>query len=179
MRRSTSSTEDILKKSSSSGDPPLKLWRSLQTLGCSTIYFGSRTLSTRISERASFTASMRPLNRAGRLKSYVICFTDDGLEDAKALPKNVRNHLKKEILRRIGKDPIACSEELKPPIEKFRSCHIGDYRVVFYVAEDVRSVAIAGIGKHSKEAARDVYKKLESLVSQGKLAEKILKTLRG
>ena len=69
--------------------------------------------------------------------------------------------------------------ELRPPLEKYRSCHIGDYRVVFYLAEDVRSVAIAGIGKHSKEATKDVYKKLEGLVSQGKLAEKILATLRG
>ena len=113
------------------------------------------------------------------MKSYVIRFADEGLEDAKALPKNVRNHLKKEILKRIGKDPIGCSDELKPPLEKFRSCHIGDYRVVFYLAEDIRAIAIAGIGKHSKETAKDVYKKLENLVSQGKLAEKILATLRG
>jgi hypothetical protein len=40
-------------------------------------------------------------------------------------------------------------------------------------------VAIAGLGKHSKDVKKDVYKRLESLVSQGKLAEKILATLRG
>ncbi|MBI4473394.1 MAG: type II toxin-antitoxin system RelE/ParE family toxin [Acidobacteria bacterium] len=112
------------------------------------------------------------------MKPYSIRFTDEGLQDVKELPKNVRNHLKKKILERIGKDPNGCSDELKPPLEKFRSCHLGDYRVVFYVAEDIRSVAIAGIGKHSKETAKDVYKKLESLISQGKLAEKILATLR-
>lgn len=113
------------------------------------------------------------------MKSYLIRFTDEGLQDVKALPKNVRNHMKKEILERIGKDPKGCSDELKPPLEKYRSCHIGDYRIVFYLAEDIRSVAIAGIGKHSKESSQDVYKKLESLVGQGKLAEKILATLRG
>jgi mRNA-degrading endonuclease RelE of RelBE toxin-antitoxin system len=113
------------------------------------------------------------------LTPYVIRFTDEGLQDVKALPRNARNHLKKQILERIGKDPAGCSDELKPPLEKYRSCHIGDYRVVFYLAEDIRSVAIAGIGKHSKDAAKDVYKKLESLASQGKLAEKILTTLRG
>ena len=110
---------------------------------------------------------------------YVICFTDEGLKDVKALPKNVRSHLKKEILKRIGKDPRGCSYELKPPLEKYRSCHIADYRVVFYLAEDIRSVAIAGIGKHSKNVSKDVYKKLESLINQGKLAERILATLRG
>ncbi len=113
------------------------------------------------------------------MQPYVIRFTDEGLQDVKALPKNVRNHLKKEILERMGKEPLGCSVELKAPLEKYRSCHIGDYRVVFHLADDIRSVAIAGVGKHSKEASKDVYKKLESLVSQGKLAEKILATLRG
>ena len=113
------------------------------------------------------------------MKPYFIRFTDEGLQDVKALPRNVQNHLKKEILKRIGKDPTGCSLELKPPLEKYSSCHIGDYRVVFYLAEDIRSVAIAGIGKHSKDAKKDVYKKLEGLVRQGKLAEKILATLRG
>src|SRR5881396_415907 len=50
--------------------------------------------------------------------------------------KNVRSHLKKEILKRIGRDPHGS------PLEKYRSCHIADYRVVFYLAEDIRSVAI-------------------------------------
>ena len=113
------------------------------------------------------------------MQSYVIRFTDEGLDDVKALPKNNRNHLRKAILERLARDPISCSDELKPPLEKYRSCHIGDYRVIFYVAEDIRSLAIAGIGKHSRDAAQDVYKKLESLVSQGKLAAKILATLRG
>ena len=72
------------------------------------------------------------------MKPYVIRFTDEGLEDAKALPRSVRNHLKKEILEQIGKDPAACSDELKPPLEKYRSCHIGDYRLVLYLAEDIR-----------------------------------------
>jgi mRNA-degrading endonuclease RelE of RelBE toxin-antitoxin system len=113
------------------------------------------------------------------LPPYVIRFTDEGLEDVKALPKSVRNYLKKEIQSRIGNDPIRYSYELNPPLEKYRSCHIGDYRVGFYLAEDIRSAAIAGIGKHSKDRAKDIYKKLESLVDQGKLAEKILATLRG
>src|SRR5205823_3860556 len=101
------------------------------------------------------------------------------MQDVKALPKNIRNHLKKEILERIGKNPTGCSDALKAPLETYRSCHIRDYRVVFYLAEDIRSVAIAGVGKHSKQTAKDVYKKLESLVRQGQLAEQILAALRG
>src|SRR5207244_9509037 len=49
------------------------------------------------------------------------------------------------------------------------SSDIADYRVGFYLAEEIRSVAIAGTGKHSKDASKDVYKKLESLMNQGSL----------
>jgi len=113
------------------------------------------------------------------LKPYLVRFTVEGLEDVKGLPRNARNRLKKEIPERIGQDPNGCSDPLRPPLEKYRSCHIGEYRVVFYVADDIRSVAIAGIGKHSKQASKDIYKRLETVVSQGKLAEKILAALRG
>src|SRR5712692_1339469 len=127
----------------------------------SIIFFGLPARLIGISGRVSSILSKTLLNNCAQLMSYVIRFTDEGLKDVKALPKNVRSHLKREILKRIGKDPRGCSYELKPPLEKYRSCHIADYRVVFYLAEDIRSVAIAGIGKHSKDVSKDVYKKLE------------------
>ena len=108
---------------------------------------------------------------------YVIKFGEHGRADYKGLPKNVRNYLKKHLPELIGKDPIHCSDALRPPLEMFRSCHIEGYRVVFYVAEDRRAVAIAGIGKHDKK--NDIYEKLERLATKGQLAKKILSVLKG
>ena len=113
------------------------------------------------------------------MSKYSIFFTAEGLQDAKSLPKNVKNSLKKEIPERLTRDPIGNSLPLNPPLELYRSCHIGEYRVLIYLAEDIRAIAIAGIGKHSEEAKKDVYKKLETLVTRGQLVEKILATLRG
>lgn len=110
---------------------------------------------------------------------YEIRLTDDGLADVKALRKNVKNHLGKEIKRLLTKDPNGNSLPLDPPLDKYRSCHIGDYRVIFYVADDLPAIAIAGVGKHSQEANKDIYKKLEAISASGQLAEKILATLRG
>ena len=78
----------------------------------------------------------------------------------------------------MSKDPLSNSFPLNPPLEKFRSCHIGEYRVLFHVAEDIHALAIAGIGKHSVNPDLDVYKKLEKLVQHGALAERLLAVLR-
>ena len=110
---------------------------------------------------------------------YVIKFTDDGLQDVRTLPKNVKNFMKKEVPARLSKDPLNNSLALNPPLQKFRSCHIGEYRVVFRLAEDIHALAIAGVGKHSANPELDVYRKLEKLVQQGKLAERLLGVLRG
>jgi mRNA-degrading endonuclease RelE of RelBE toxin-antitoxin system len=110
---------------------------------------------------------------------YQIRLTKDGLADAKALPKNAKNFLGKEIKRLLTKDPIGCSDPLDPPLEKYRSCYIGDYRVVFHVDNDLPAIAIAGIGKHSRNGKADIYKKLEAIAINGQLAQRILATLKG
>jgi hypothetical protein len=43
----------------------------------------------------------------------------------------------------------------------------------------LNAVAIAAIAKHDEEAQKDVYKKLELIVSQGKMAERAISALRG
>jgi mRNA-degrading endonuclease RelE of RelBE toxin-antitoxin system len=113
------------------------------------------------------------------LSKYSLKFHETGRSDYKALPRNVKNQLKKQIPELLGKDPIACSVLLRPPLQMFRSCHIGNYRVIFYLAEDILAIAIVGIGKHSDDAKKDIYRKLEHLVTKGQLAQKVLDVLKG
>jgi mRNA-degrading endonuclease RelE of RelBE toxin-antitoxin system len=110
---------------------------------------------------------------------YAIKFTGDGVRDLKSLPKNARNRLKKEVQSKLAKDPSACSDELRSPLQDWRSFHSGKYRVIFKVYSQPKVMVIAGIGEHSRRPERDMYRRLEVLVKQGKLAEKILATLRG
>ncbi len=111
--------------------------------------------------------------------AYTIQFTDDGLKDAKALPKNVKNSLAKEIRSKLAKDPVGCSEQLRKPLLGWRSFHYRKYRVVFRLYEDPKIIAVAGIGKHSSQATLDIYRKVEALAKTGRLAEGILAGLRG
>ena len=106
---------------------------------------------------------------------FVLKFT--GLADVKALPKNVKNALKKELIKKVSKDPNGCSEKLSGPLNEFRSFHFGKHRVVYRVFEDLGAVAIVGIGAHS--ASADIYRRLEALVGTGRVAESLLVSLRG
>ncbi|MBI3668143.1 MAG: type II toxin-antitoxin system RelE/ParE family toxin [Acidobacteria bacterium] len=110
---------------------------------------------------------------------YTIKFHPLGLADVKSLPKNTKNALRKQLLERLGTDPEGCSTELQGELKHFRSFHWRKYRVVFRVFHDLRAVAIVGVGKHSSDQAKDVYHRLELLVSGAKMAEKVLVSLRG
>jgi len=109
---------------------------------------------------------------------YEIKFTREGLANAKSLPKNVRNSLKKELRSIVALDPKGCSEPLTGFLEGWFSFHYLEYRIVFKVFDDLLAIGIAGIGKHDKDAERDIYRKLEVLAKTGKLAESVLSTFR-
>ena len=109
---------------------------------------------------------------------YSSKFTDDALKDVKKLPKNVRNALKKEFEKKIHVNPIHCSEELSGVLGDFRSFHYGAYRVVYRVFEDIRVIAVVGLGKKNKDHRTDLYKRLEVLAKKGRLADAVLQTYR-
>ncbi len=109
---------------------------------------------------------------------YCSKFTDEALANLRELPKNVKNALKKEFKKKIHVNPIDCSEPLTGILERFRTFHYGDYRVVYTVFEDIRTVSVVGIGKKDKDHRTNLYKRLESLAKAGGLAEAILETYR-
>lgn len=111
--------------------------------------------------------------------AYKIQFTAGGLKDAKRLPKAVRNALAKELRNKLAKAPSTCSEQLREPLAGWRSFHCGKHRVIFKLYEEVKLIAIAGIGKHSSQPTQDIYRRLELLAKRGRLAEDILAALRG
>jgi mRNA-degrading endonuclease RelE of RelBE toxin-antitoxin system len=110
---------------------------------------------------------------------FVLKFTDFGLADVRALPKNVRNSLKKELRNKVAPDPEACSEELHGPLKDYRSFHFRGYRIIYRVFPQLKAVAMVGIGMHSKDARADIYRRLEVLVGRGKIAESVLLSLKG
>ena len=109
---------------------------------------------------------------------YCSKFTDEALANIKKLPKSVKHSLKKEFQKRIHVNPTECSEPLTGMLAGFRSFHFGSYRVVYKVIEDIRTVAVVGIGKKDKTHQTNLYKRLETLAQTGKLAAAVLETYR-
>jgi addiction module RelE/StbE family toxin len=101
-------------------------------------------------------------------------FTDDALEELRRLPKNVRNRLKQEFIRKIHRDPAGCSEPLTGLLEGFRSFHFKEYHVIYRVFEDLKVIAVAGIGKKDAGRRAEVYEQLENLARTGRLAAAVL-----
>ena len=109
---------------------------------------------------------------------YVSKFTDDAVRDIRALPKNVRNALKREFEKKIHRNPVACSEPLTGPLAAFRSFHFRNYRVIYRVYEELKTIAVVAVGKKDKAHHAEIYKKLEQLAKSGKLADEFLRAIR-
>ena len=108
---------------------------------------------------------------------YQVRFTREALEDVKALPKNVRNSLKKEIPQ-LAANPMGSSLPLREPLQGWRSYHWRNYRIIFMAFEESQTIAVAAVGKRHPSSHSDIYRKLERLAQEGRLAEKVLKIVR-
>jgi mRNA-degrading endonuclease RelE of RelBE toxin-antitoxin system len=108
---------------------------------------------------------------------YQVRFTRGAVEDVRALPKNVRNSLKKEISQ-LAANPIGSSLPLREPLAGWRSYHWRNYRIIFVALEQSRTIVVEAVGKRDPGSQSDIYQKLERLAQEGKLAEKLLQILR-
>jgi mRNA-degrading endonuclease RelE of RelBE toxin-antitoxin system len=111
---------------------------------------------------------------------YVLKFTGAAAADINAvIPKNLKGPLKKELLKTVANDPLGCSHELQDDLAGYRSFTWRKYRVVYKIFEDVRTVAVVGVGLRSPQSADNVYRKLELLARTGELAQGVLFSIRG
>ena len=109
---------------------------------------------------------------------YAAKFTNDALADIKGLPKNIKNSLKKQFREKLCQAPEQHSTELSGPLSGWRSFTWRKYRVVFKIYDDIKAIGVVGVGKRLPSSKSDIYRKLEALAAEGKLAERILQSLR-
>ena len=71
-------------------------------------------------------------------------------EDIPALPKTIRERIKKAIESRLGMDPVSLGKPLRYSFIGHRRIRVGDYRIVYRIAPQSRMVTIVLI-KHRKD----------------------------
>ncbi len=118
------------------------------------------------------------MKRSIEIELYTAKFTSGAVANIKALPKNVRRSLRKQLESVALKDPIGCSEELSGPLLRFRSFHYLDYRVIYRVFSDANTIVVVGVGKKNAGHYAEIYKRLEALVEAGRLADSFLENLK-
>jgi mRNA interferase RelE/StbE len=74
-------------------------------------------------------------------------------EDIPALPKSIKETIKRAIEERLMVDPIGFGKPLRYSLKGHRRLRVGDYRIVYRIEEKKNLVIIIAI-KHRK----DIYK---------------------
>lgn len=110
---------------------------------------------------------------------YVLKFTSEALADIRTIPKHLRGPLKKALLEKVAVEPNGCSHELHGELNGYRSFTWREYRVVYGVFDDLKAVAVVGLGLRSAQSKENIYRRLETLARTGKLAQGVLFSLRG
>lgn len=71
-------------------------------------------------------------------------------KDIPALPKTMRQRIKKAIEERLTTDPIGFGKPLQYSLKGHRRLRVGDYRVVYRIEEAKRQILIVAIA-HRKD----------------------------
>jgi len=112
--------------------------------------------------------------------TYVLKFTSGAVADIKTIiPRQLKGPLQKELLAKVTTEPVACSHELHNELAGYRSFPWREYRVVYKVFDDLRVVAVVGLGLRSAQSSENIYRRLERLARTGELAQGLLFSLRG
>lgn len=81
---------------------------------------------------------------------YIITYDVDIEEKLRALPKPIREVIRKAIEKKLTVDPIAFGKPLRYSLKGYRRLRVGDYRVIYRIIEDKVVVMIIDID-HRKE----------------------------
>ncbi len=70
--------------------------------------------------------------------------------DIPALPKAMRDTIKRAIMERLTIDPIGLGKPLRYSLKGHRRLRVGDYRIIYTIDEANKNVIITAIG-HRKD----------------------------
>ena len=84
--------------------------------------------------------------------SYRIAYEAAVVDDIKSLPSAILKNIRKAIESRLVTNPFQYGKPLRFTLKGHRRLRMGDYRVIYRVHEDTKTVYIVAIGLR-----RDIY----------------------
>ncbi len=86
--------------------------------------------------------------------TYRLTYKQSAQDDIAKLPLTVRRTVRQAIEARIATDPIQYGKPLHFSLKGHRRIRVGDYRIIYRVDEETKSVYIVPIG-HRKDIYED------------------------
>lgn len=81
---------------------------------------------------------------------YKALYLEEVARDLKPIPNNIQKIIKQAIETRIMIDPYSYGKPLRYSWKGHRRLRVGDYRIIFRIAETQQEIVIVAI-KHRKE----------------------------
>lgn len=81
---------------------------------------------------------------------YKIEYVESVQDDLKAISKTIKGQIKKAIEKKLASNPIEFGKPLQYSLRGLRRLRVGDWRVIFQIEEDKKTVLIVKIG-HRRE----------------------------
>ena len=83
-------------------------------------------------------------------EDYQIIYLEEVKQDIANLPKSIALRVKNAIEEKLMTNPIVFGKPLRYSLKGHRRLRVGDYRVVFRIEDDKKTVLVIAI-KHRKE----------------------------
>ena len=77
---------------------------------------------------------------------YKIEYVESVKEDLRSVSKANKEQIRKAIEKKLATNPIEFGKPLQYSLKGLRRLRVGDYRVIFQIAEDSKTVLIIKIG---------------------------------
>lgn len=81
---------------------------------------------------------------------YVIQYVETVQEDLLSISKANKEQIRKAIEKKLATNPIEFGKPLQYSLKGLRRLRVGDYRIIFQIEEEKKTVLIVKIG-HRKE----------------------------
>jgi mRNA-degrading endonuclease RelE of RelBE toxin-antitoxin system len=113
------------------------------------------------------------------LAKYSIQFTEDAKKDVEALDGSIKRQLRKVLEKKLAAHPEQYGQPLGGVLTGYWSHHFAAQRIIYRIYPDQEPplVVICAVGPRRGVHKHDFYRRFESLVQAGKVADQVLRLL--
>ena len=109
---------------------------------------------------------------------FELRYTLDAAAEIRSLDGSVRNQLRKVLEKKLAVDPEGYGLPLRGSLAGYWKHQFSNHRILYRIYSSDRLVVVCAVGARKQGDAEDIYRRLESIVKTGRLAEQLASVVR-